>query len=94
MTNYRKEIGKRIEAALSSIETEKETDFIKYLISQGKEAEFKAQIYDLSDFIKDIDLFTHIEINKGEMASLKVYIEQCYLRLDSMKEMIEEFERK
>lgn len=69
-------------------------DFIKYLSDKGKKAEFEAQIDDLSDFTKDLEQFTEIEINKPEIESLKTYIEQCYLRLDSMLEMINDYERK
>lgn len=68
-------------------------DFIKYLETSNRKAEFEAQIDDLSDFIKDLEQFIKIKINKPEVASLKTYIEQCYLRLDSMLEMINEYER-
>ena len=67
-------------------------DFMKYLEERNEKAFFKAQISDLSEFIKDIDIFTHIEMGAGELDSLKTYIEECEKRLQCISQYITIYE--
>ena len=69
-------------------------DFMKYLEKTGEKAFFEAQIADLSDFIKDIEGFTHIKIEAGELDSLKTYIEECEKRLDCIWQYISDYEER
>lgn len=69
-------------------------DLMKSLEKQGKREFFEAQIADLSDFIKDIEEYTHIEICEGELDSLKTYIEECGKRLQSISECIKDYEER
>lgn len=67
-------------------------DFMKYLEDHNVMTFFKAQIDDLSDFIKDIDIFTHIEVEQGELESLKTYLEECEKRLQCLNEYVNKYE--
>lgn len=67
-------------------------DFMKYLEERNEKAFFKAQIAELSDFIKDIDIFTHIEVGADELDSLKTYLEECEKRLQCLNEYVNKYE--
>lgn len=68
-------------------------DFIKYLKEHNELTFFKSQIADLSDFIKDIGIYTQIEVEQGELESLKTYIEECEKRLQSIRQYISIYEK-
>lgn len=69
-------------------------DFMKYLEDHNAMTFFKAQIDDLSEFIKDIEVFTHIEVEAGELESLKTYLEECEKRLQCLNEYITMYEER